>query len=355
MKLLKGSIEKRGPRSYRAIIYICGKKKTATFPSQQLAQAWLMDINRGIETLTMEQQREAAIAYSMLPTGTTLTQCVQAYLDALAKTPTTKQDLTSLANAFIGERQKDLRKNTLDNYRRVLNHTLEQFDTLAEITTEAVRTWVNTQTPHNKNRTLRALSAFFSWLIERDYATSNPIANIKLAKVDAPARQVLSIEETKKLLATAIEKDKRLIPYLALCLFAGLRPDECKQLTPAHFTKEYIRIDESIAKTHSARTVPIHNNLSAILAKYPIPSNGIMCGLSHDRFKKNVSALIKASGIEWANDIMRHSYASYEYERTRDAPATAANMGHTGTDLFFRHYRGLVEPKTGEQFFSITL
>jgi hypothetical protein len=47
---------------------------------------------------------------------------------------------------------------------------------------------------------------------------------------------------------------------------------------------------------------------------------------------------------------MRHSYA---YDLTRDAPLVASEMGHHGTDIFFRHYRGLVTPGDGAKFFGI--
>jgi integrase len=341
--------------TYDTYINAGGKQYRKRFKHVEMAKAWIDAFAPNDNLLTQRQMEDATAAYAILPEGTLLLDVARAYLENLNAAPTTQQDLLSLATAFIAERQAELRKSTLENYRRVLNHTIARFESLTEITTESLREWTATMTPHNKNRALRALSAFYSWLIERNHASINPTANIKLAKVDAPSRQVLSIEDTQTLLNTALTKDKRLIPYLALCLFAGLRPDECKQLTPAHLTRDYIRIGEAIAKTHAARTVPIHDNLAKILAKYPIPPNGVMHGLSPDRFKKNLSALIKASGIQWANDIMRHSYASYEYERTRDAAATAANMGHTGTDLFFRHYRGLVEPKTGAQYFSITI
>jgi len=50
---------------------------------------------------------------------------------------------------------------------------------------------------------------------------------------------------------------------------------------------------------------------------------------------------------------MRHSYASYAYDLTRDAALIASEMGHHGTDIFFRHYRGLVEPGAGAKFFNI--
>ena len=50
---------------------------------------------------------------------------------------------------------------------------------------------------------------------------------------------------------------------------------------------------------------------------------------------------------------MRHSYASYAYDLTRDAALVASEMGHRGTDIFFRHYRGLVTPGDGARYFNL--
>lgn len=354
MKLFKGSIEKR-KESFRAVTRIGGKKHTATFPTKAQAVAWLVDKSRGADSMTMDQLRDAAYALTLLPENVTLTQAAEAYLKIEAQRPTTSTEFTALANAFIADREADLRPTTLSNYRRVLNNALRYFSHLAAITPETLRKWTGTMKPHPKNTTLRALSAFFSWLMEHDYASTNPCAKIKLSRTDAPTRAVLSLEDAQHLLDTARDRFPHLIPYVAICMFAGVRPDECKQLTSAEVGADYIRIAEGKSKTHAARTVPIRDNLRDILSRYPVPEKGMTNGLSPDRFKKHMTALIKASGIEWATDILRHSYASYEYELTKDAAATAANLGHTNTTMLFRHYRGLVNPGTGKQYFQITL
>ena len=117
---------------------------------------------------------------------------------------------------------------------------------------------------------------------------------------------------------------------------------------------EYITLGASQTKTASARTVAIRPNLRAILDRHPVRES-VTQGLSPDRFRKVLVAVVKASGIQWTQDVLRHSFASYAYELSRDAPATAYEMGHRGTDIFFRHYRGLVPPGSGNAFFSLTI
>jgi hypothetical protein len=50
---------------------------------------------------------------------------------------------------------------------------------------------------------------------------------------------------------------------------------------------------------------------------------------------------------------MRHSFATYAYEMTKNAAHVAAEMGHQGTDVFFRHYRAMARPGDGTEFFKI--
>jgi integrase len=348
---LRGSIERRGA-SYRAVFWQNGSRRTATFSSQARAREWLIDMNNETETISGTELADACAAVRLLQEGCTLVDCVEFYNAHHTTSSTTP--LAAIVDHFLEDKRTELRATTYAGYKRILSHIAEAFASISDITTEAIRDYISTLTAHAKNTHLRILSSFFGWSIDRGYAALNPCAKIKLSRTEAPKRQVLTIEDTQNLLNATAKHDPMLMPYVAICLFAGVRPDECKQLTPADVNGDYILITEAIAKTHAARTIPVHDNLRAILKQYPIGKRGILGGLSRDRFKKRLSALIKTAGINWSNDIMRHSYASYEYERTRDAAATAANLGHPDTTMLFRHYRGLVPPQSGHQYFGVT-
>lgn len=227
--------------------------------------------------------------------------------------------------------------------------------TLDTLTDDAIRAYVAPLPPHTRNRTLRAISAFASWCVGLKLLPANPTQNIPLARVQEPTRAILTPEQAQSLLAHTLATDPALLPYVAIGLFAGLRPEETKRLRPSDIGAEYILLTPAHTKTAQARTVLIRPNLRTILANHPIHPQGITAGLSLDRFNKRLTALIRASGLPWAQDILRHSFASYAYEASRDASATAYEMGHRGTDIFFRHYRGLVPPGSGNAFFALTI
>ena len=62
----------------------------------------------------------------------------------------------------------------------------------------------------------------------------------------------------------------------------------------------------------------------------------------------------KAAGIvEWPDNALRHSFASYYVAHFKDAKALALEMGHTDSGILFNHYRALVKPKEAARYWSI--
>ena len=341
-------------RGYDAVVYVAGVRRRARLPSLPEAKAWLDAQDPGdAVTLTASQLRDAKTALALLPAGVTLTTAVTEFL----KTAKAKDHpLRKTIDDFLEDRQTQLRPRTFQSYRQVLLKAAGDFpDDLSALSKPAIRDYVAPLAPHARNRAVRSLSAFFAWCVATGALDRNPAEGLRLARVAEPTRTILTIDQTRALLAHAQAHADILLPYLPICLFAGLRPDEAKRLRPEHIGKEYITLPPDITKTAQARTVPIRPNLRAILDAHPLKGHRVTNGVSPDRFAKRFSALIKTSGIAWAPDIMRHSFASYAFETSHDAADTAYQMGHRGTDVFFRHYRGLVPPTSGKDYFSITI
>lgn len=337
-------------RGFDASVYVAGVRRRARLPTLGEAKAWLDAQDPGdAVTLTAAQLRDAKTALALLPPGATLTQAAQAF----AKTATLQGTITDLLAAFAAAR-KDLRPKTLQGYREAVARARRAIgDNLSGYSTDALRAFLAPLTPATHNLILRSLSAVFSWGAKNGLLPHNPAEGLATVRTTAPRRAILTIEQAEALLAHAQAHVPRALPYLPLCLFAGLRPAECLRLTPADVGPEYILLTEAHTKTASARTVHVRPNLRAWLDAYPIPAEGPAHGLSEGRFKRALTALAKAAGVPWPQDVLRHSFASYAYELTRDAAATAFEMGHQGTAIFFRHYRGLVPPGAGQRFFSI--
>lgn len=57
--------------------------------------------------------------------------------------------------------------------------------------------------------------------------------------------------------------------------------------------------------------------------------------------------------VQWAGDIMRHSYGSYHLAHYEDAAKTSLQMGHIRADVLFNHYRDLVSREQASEFWGI--
>ena len=60
----------------------------------------------------------------------------------------------------------------------------------------------------------------------------------------------------------------------------------------------------------------------------------------------------KEAGIDWKRNGLRHSYASYRFAQTMDAGRVAGELGNSAA-VVHRHYRELVTPKAGEEWFAM--
>jgi integrase len=89
------------------------------------------------------------------------------------------------------------------------------------------------------------------------------------------------------------------------------------------------------------------DNLIPWLAPYVQKEGKI--GYSRRAFKE----VREAAGIEWSKDVMRHCFGSYLLAHNEDAPKTAMQMGHSGVDVLFNHYRNLVKKQDAVDYWNI--
>ncbi len=155
-------------------------------------------------------------------------------------------------------------------------------------------------------------------------------------------------EELAKLLAKA---DSNLVPFLAIGAFTGLRHAEILRLDweDIRFAQGFVEVKAKKAKTAQRRLAPIQPNLAAWLAPYH-ERTGKVCPWV--RIGRTASLLAKTLGIDWPNNVLRHSYASYRLAQCQDAAKVALEMGNTPA-MIFRHYRELVTPQDAAAWFSI--
>ncbi len=187
--------------------------------------------------------------------------------------------IATAAEAYLNEKQAELRPDTVVNYRSFCKTLVE---------------WAEKESPgmpvglFNKvlavrfldslfdkglrgrswNNRLKQGRAFMGWAVDKCYAKENPFALIK-PKRQEPKRRVLIPKATRQRIAEYW--GERNPAYLVLChlVFSSLiRPKEAWRLTVGdiHLDEGYIFISESDAKTHYPRFASLTPQLRESLA-----------------------------------------------------------------------------------------
>ena len=184
--------------------------------------------------------------------------------------------------------------------------------------------------------------------------------------VDSHEPCVLSLADCRKLLAAARDyKEGRLLPYVAVSLFAELRPTELSRLTweRIDLTEGTITLDGSMAKTRQRRIVKLPENAVAWLLplapKHPdfVPAAFVR---HFGRVKRaagfNVNEGGKKGGKKlrpWVQDYMRHTAVSM-YLAKHKHEGEAATWAGNSPNVIHRHYKGLVKYADAAEFWKLT-
>jgi len=330
-----------------------------------LQQKLIEQTNYGVAALAFTERQRAEYlecVEKLAPFNATLRDAVQFYLPQLRATNrscTAKQLVEEILNA---KRADGASKRYLSDLRSRLKQFAASFDgkAIAEITTADIDQWLrglsDSETgeplaPTTRNNFRRVLNVAFNFARNSGYCVDNPAAKSAKAKAIETPAGILSVEQTSQLLANASEK---LVPYVAIGAFAGLRRAELERLDwkEIDLQSHLIEVTASKAKSARRRFVKIKPNLALWLKPYAKTHGPVTpCG-----YRKLLSRSRRAAGIQtWPNNALRHSFASYYLAHFKKAGAAelALELGHTNANLVFQHYRELVKPKEGKRYWSI--
>ena len=209
-------------------------------------------------------------------------------------------------------------------------------------------------TARGRLNTRTKLSQFLNHCRRRGWVAANAA---ELTSVRVPARDVaaLTVGEADALLRAA-ERNPALLPHVAVGLFAGLRPGELAGLRwgDVHFETVQIEVRPETSKTRQRRFVPLDPVLAEWLLPHRRPSGKVTPPnvVKMWRSLRADAGLSKLSGGRSWQDILRHTYATFELARTGDRPRLAENMGN-GVDVVRSFYRRAIPRQEAERFWSL--
>jgi integrase len=226
---------------------------------------------------------------------------------------------------------------------------------VSEVTPEFIEAFLATRKTSAVTRDTdrRVVSRFFSWCIERPrrWMIANPCREVKIEQGEKAPPAVLALAQCEAILRAAEQhRGGILVPYVAVCLFGGLRPFEARRLTwgQVNLTDGEIRLAGTQTKTGTGRTVKICPTLKAWLkankGKSFFPVN----------WRKEFEAVKSAAKItEWPVDVLRHTAISHYFRKTGSYGFTAEQFGNSEA-IIKEHYQSRVSSEDTKAFYKLT-
>jgi integrase len=197
------------------------------------------------------------------------------------------------------------------------------------------------------------LANFFGYCVSRGLAFSNPVKATDKIKVRNGDVTVFTPADFRKLLDNAAKMPNGTLAYLVLGGLAGLRSAEILRLdwSDIKTAEKFVVVSAGNSKTASRRTVPLCESALAWLERYK-DSTGKIWPHSERHLHTNLTACAKLAGVEWQDNGLRHSAASYWFAGCNDAGRVAGYMGNSAS-VIHRHYRALVTPAAALEWFGL--
>jgi integrase len=191
----------------------------------------------------------------------------------------------------------------------------------------------------------------FGYALKRELIDRNPVEAIQKVKTVSGSVPIFRPEDLQKVLDTACQ-DAR--PAIAIGAFAGLRTAEILRLDwrEVDLDSGLIEVTAKKAKTAKRRLVEISANLKDWLI-LDQKSQGKVYPLGWRSYHEDAANAAHFHSLEWPQNGLRHSFASYHLALHQNAPALALEMGQTSPRMIFDHYREVVTREEAEKYWAI--
>ncbi len=316
--------------------------------------------------LTDDQLKEAEGAFLRLEGRT---RSLSFYLDyALTnyRDPVNDKPVAEAAKEYLALREADHKQGHLSHRQftsfrcelRALGVTFRG-KLVSELTAAALAEFFKrgqvSKKSYNNRRGL--IGSFLKYCLQvKDWIAVNPIDRVPHYRGIGHRRgsaPTLTAEQCAEIMQWAEENHGgALVPFIALCLFAGIRPDlyegEISKLDPKDVRLDtgVIHIEPEVSKVRMKRNITIQPNLAAWLKAYPLDEFPIMpVGFKRLRLKFRKQFAL-------SHDILRHTFISMFVGKFRSMGDAALQAGNSEA-IIRKHYLDLKSTKEADQFFGI--
>jgi integrase len=347
-----------------------GKRKMVSFGEDKqkaeraLAKAQAAVVSHGqlgLSASPMEMAEFLTLKERLRAAGATITEAVEFYVKhgTLVKSPVL---VPELVQSFIWSREEAGRsQRTLETYRCTLKSLGRALPlTMAHHVSRAdLEVWLNGQgwEPRTINGALGHVRSLFAWARRMGHVGMDPSEGIEHKSQVNEEIEALSLSECARLLKRAMQ-EPRMMPYVALGLFTGMRRAELERLRweQVEWSEQTVIVQAKKVKTRQRRVVDVPDVAVAWIeaAGWTKEKRVAKGRVAPSNLKEMWPVFWKAAGFErWPNNGLRHTFASMHYAAYQDEAKLQAMMGHRSAAMLHQHYRALKTKKEAKKFWSL--
>lgn len=220
----------------------------------------------------------------------------------------------------------------------------------AEITPDEIAEFISERddiSDSTRMNIYRAVSSFFAFCKSRRWMPHSPIDEDRHKPKDPESTPtILSIHDAKKLVDAC---PPEMVVPVALAMFCGIRIQEICRLKFSDIAfdtrsgRYHVNLAAKITKKRRARNVPIPLNAELWISDYLKRSDESILPGKEGSVSYLFRCVYREAGVNHSQNVLRHTFASYFYETTRNAELTRYWLGHNCPDTLFTNYRQLVQ------------
>lgn len=255
------------------------------------------------------------------------------------------------------EQTKGASKNTIQSYKRDINHLIsflkeQGVKDIGRVNTTHIRAYMMSLEKEGRaastiSRNVASIHSFFQYLFKMGYVSSDISESISAPKIDRKTPGILSLEEIELLLSQPSSTDHKGIrdkAMLELLYATGIRVSELINLKKKDVNLDmgYIRC----AYDKKERVIPIGNiaqlalsqyikNARSAMVKHPDEEmlfvNCLGDSMSRQGFWKIIKSYAAKANIgkKITPHVLRHSFASHLVENGADLRSVQEMLGHS--------------------------
>ena len=273
-----------------------------------------------------------------------------------AATGSSSAPIAVIVEEFLASKRGDgLSRRYIETVRSHLVRFAAGFQTDIDLVkTPQIERWLREQQvgPRARNNIRGSVVTLFHYARKQGYlpkGQQTEADDVAKAKDKGGKIGILSPADLALLLGRASERVRL---FLAIGAFTGLRSSEILRLEwkDVNFERAFITVAADKAKTATRRLVPIQPNLMLWLVRYRT-HHGALFKTRRDATR--AIAFAKSLKVDWPNNALRHSYATYRLAAIPDAARVALEMGNSPQKLM-TNYRELADEKEAAAWFNIS-